>query len=126
MKPSLKRADGIALAVIAALALGLPPLMRERAARAEDALGPRIAAAARAGDILMFTTTDCPYCAKARAWLRQHGVPHAECPTDTQPACARRFAAIGGVGVPTMQVRGKVQVGFSAPDVARALGIAVE
>lgn len=126
MKPSSKRRELIVLAVVAALALGLPALLRERASRADEALGPRIAAAARGGDIVMFTTTDCPYCAQARAWLKQHGVAHAECPTDTQAGCAERFAALGGRGVPTMQVRGKVQMGFSARHVAAALGVADE
>ncbi|TAK79148.1 MAG: glutaredoxin family protein [Aquabacterium sp.] len=123
MKPPISRRDGLVLAAIAVLALGLPPLLREYSARSEDALGPRIAAAALAGDIVMFTTTDCPYCAQARDWLRRHRVAHAECPTDTRADCAERFAALGGRGVPTLQVRGQVQMGFSAARVAAALGV---
>lgn len=123
MKPLSSRRDWLVLAAIAILALGLPPLLREQGARAEEALGPHIAAAAGAGDIVMFTTTDCPYCAQARDWLQRHRVAHAECPTDTRADCAERFAALGGRGVPTLQVRGQVQMGFSVPRVAAALGV---
>lgn len=119
-----RRREYIVLAILLAVAFSLPAFMRDRTERAADALGPRIAAAARAGDILMFTTSTCPYCAQARNWLGRHAVAHTECNTDTEQACARRFAELGLRGVPAFQVRGQVQEGFSAPLVAAALGIA--
>lgn len=115
---SFSRADLLVLAVLVFVFVGLPAAWRwhadERAARTLVAL-------ARPGDILMYSTQDCPACASAKGWLQSHGVTYTECATDIDETCARRFAALGGIGVPTLQVRGHVQAGFSPVWIADVL-----
>ncbi|PPE69849.1 glutaredoxin family protein [Caldimonas thermodepolymerans] len=79
------------------------------------------AARAQPGDIVMYTTTDCPYCAQARAWFGRHGVPYAECNTTVDAACRAVFQALASPGVPTLVVRGERQVGFQPERVVQAL-----
>lgn len=80
-----------------------------------------VQAHARADDILMFTTTDCPYCARARAWFKQRGVPWRECNIERDEACRRVFEAQGAQGVPLLRVRGQWRMGFDAAWLAEAL-----
>lgn len=80
-----------------------------------------VQAQARAGDILMLTTTDCPYCAKARAWFKQHAVPWQECNIEQHDACRRLFDAQGAPGVPLLNVRGQWRLGFDADWMATTL-----
>lgn len=80
-----------------------------------------VKAEATAGDIEMFTTLTCPYCAQARYWLDRHAVPWQECNVDTSATCRARFEAKGAPGVPLMHVRGEWQLGFDASRLARTL-----
>ncbi|WKB54240.1 glutaredoxin family protein [Eleftheria terrae] len=79
-----------------------------------------LAEQARPGDIVMYTTSDCPYCAKARAWLQAHEVSHTECNIERSPACRQAFEALRSAGVPTLVVKGRRQVGFDPQRLARA------
>ena len=78
---------------------------------------------ARAGDILMITTTDCPYCERARAWFKQHAVPWHECNIERHEACRRLFDAQGAPGVPLLNVRGHWRLGFDADWMASTLAL---
>lgn len=63
-------------------------------------------------DITMYTTSTCPYCAKARAWFSQHAIPWRECNVDTHATCMAMYEAQGAPGVPLMHVRGRWHLGF--------------
>lgn len=67
---------------------------------------------ARPGDILMLTTSTCPYCAKARAWMSARSVPWQECDVEHEPRCALLYEARGAPGVPLMSVKGEWNLGF--------------
>jgi len=66
-----------------------------------------LAATVKPGDVVIYTTTDCPYCAQAKGWLKQNGFAFAECDTQADAACASTFQSLGGTGVPYLVVRGK-------------------
>lgn len=66
----------------------------------------------QAHEVVMFTTSTCPYCRKARQWLQQHGVPFEECNVETSATCQQRYEQQGSPGVPLMQVRGHWHLGF--------------
>jgi glutaredoxin len=84
-------------------------------------LGAEVASLARPGDIDMISSDTCIYCARARAWFNEHGVPFTECSIERDADCAARFEALRSPGTPVLLVRGKPQVGFSPPAVADAL-----
>lgn len=107
----------LGLAAVAAVAVGLTQWL---GAWHERGLGERVAKAGR-GDIVMYTTTDCPYCAKAREWFGAHGVAYTECNTTVDAACRAAFEKLAAPGVPTLVVKGQRQVGFQPQRIAQAL-----
>ncbi|RZI85945.1 MAG: glutaredoxin family protein [Rubrivivax sp.] len=76
---------------------------------------------ARPGDITMYSTTNCLYCAKARRWLDEHQVPWRECNIDLSKACQQTFDAQGAPGTPLMLVKGRWHLGFDAEWLGEAL-----
>lgn len=72
-------------------------------------------------DVTLYTTSHCPYCAKARNWLQQHQVRWRECPIETDATCAQAYAAQGSPGVPLLQVGRHWQLGFQPTALADAL-----
>lgn len=67
-----------------------------------------------ASDVLMYTTSTCPYCAQARNWLSQNRVPFTECNVERESPCLAEYERQGAPGVPLMQVRGAWHLGFDA------------
>jgi glutaredoxin len=86
-----------------------------------DRLGTEIAQLARAGDIQMLSSTTCVYCTRARQWLTAQRVPFAECFIERDADCAARYQALGAAGTPTLLVRGRALLGFSAQQLRDSL-----
>lgn len=64
--------------------------------------------------VLVYTTSSCPWCRKAKAWLDQRGVAYTERNVDQDPEAETEFKRLaGGHGVPTFVVNGTVQSGYS-------------
>lgn len=79
-------------------------------------------AAARAGNkLVMFTTTHCPYCADARAFLKRNNVAYRECNIETDAACDTALARLGADGVPTLVYEGRTHVGWNPAWLRRVL-----
>ncbi len=72
-------------------------------------------------DITLYTTSTCPYCAKAIAWLKRHEVRWRECNVETDPACQRTYEQQGSPGVPLVRAGERWHLGFQAPWLAEAL-----
>jgi len=90
-------------------------------ARTQARLGAELASAAKPGDIHLLSSETCAYCNAARAWLREHGVAHAECFIERDTACQTAYIAAGSRGTPTVIVRGGAQTGFNAERVLTTL-----
>jgi glutaredoxin len=110
------------LLLLAALVLATLGALRAIDFWSDTHLGSAVAASARAGDIRMLSSVTCVYCAEARAWFGEHGVPFSECVIERDPACAATYDALMAPGTPVLLVRGKVQRGFSPRAIAAALG----
>lgn len=81
-----------------------------------------LAETVRADEVVMYTTTSCPYAAQAAIWLRQHGFAYTECNMSTTPACEQAFLAHGGDGTPYLIVRGHhMRDGFDSDEFLAAL-----
>lgn len=88
---------------------------------AEDRWAQEITSAAHPGDIVMYSTQSCVFCAKARAWFEAYRIPYVECDVDRSSTCKSRYLALGAAGTPTFEVRGARLLGFSPEDLAQAL-----
>lgn len=89
--------------------------------RQGDETGKQLAALARPGDIVMYSTDTCVYCHRAMDQLEAWGVTYTECDIDRDLPCAQAYQSAGSPGTPLMNVRGQWQLGFSAPGVLQAL-----
>lgn len=76
-----------------------------------------LAATVKPGDVTVYTTTTCPYCAQAKGWLTQNGFKYTECDAQASTDCARRMEELGAVGVPFLMVKGKpMKNGFDSDE----------
>lgn len=116
MSPHLR--SGISALLLIAVIGGATHLWRDRL---DTRLGAQLLAHAKPGDIEMISSVTCTYCAKARLWLNEHKVPFQECLIEQDAACAAKFEALPYAVTPTFLVRGQIQVGFDAQQVAQAL-----
>ncbi len=113
-----RRRDWWVLLALLALVYGGMQAWR---ARSENQWAQAIASSVRPGEIVMFSTQTCVYCAKARHWFNAHHIPFIECDIERNATCLARYQAIGGVGTPTFEVRGQRLVGFSPQELAQVL-----
>lgn len=79
--------------------------------------------------VVMYVTSTCPVCRRARSWLSRNHVSFVERDIGRDPVAARALeqaAARAGVranGVPVFDVNGTVIAGFDQARLARVLGI---
>ena len=85
---------------------------------AED--GELLAQRVKPGDIRMISSETCGWCTAARRWMQGEGVPFSECFIERDAQCLADYQALGGMGTPTLVVRGQTVLGF---DRARMLEI---
>jgi glutaredoxin 3 len=74
--------------------------------------------------VIVYSTTNCPWCVKVKDFLRQNGVPFEE-----RNAKENREYALevqqksGGVTIPVTDVEGMIILGFNPAKLKAALGI---
>jgi glutaredoxin len=82
---------------------------------------------ARSSDVVIYTTAWCPVCKQAKQWLTHKGVNYTEKDVETDPDATEELAAkcaqahVRPSGVPVLDARGKLIVGFSAGAYSAAL-----
>lgn len=71
----------------------------------------------------LYTTSWCPYCAKARAYLRANNIPFVDHDIEKDPNAAERKRELDSsyTGVPLAVINGKLVRGFSEKNYYRAL-----
>ncbi len=73
-------------------------------------------------DVLIYPTTDCPYCAQAKRWMTQYGFAFTECDAQVREECARDLERLGNGGVPYLIVREHhMKDGFDSDEFIAAL-----
>ncbi len=74
--------------------------------------------------VTIYTTPTCSFCRAAKSYLRQRGVPVRDVDISKNPSAAREVVRKSGqMGVPVIDVNGKIIVGFDRPKLNNALGI---
>ena len=78
----------------------------------------------QADDVEIYTTSWCPYCKQAIAFLRSHRISFRQYDVEKNRKAAARMRALGGThGVPFAIINGKKVGGFSANAYKQALGL---
>jgi glutaredoxin len=64
-----------------------------------------LAASVKPEEVVMYSTTECPYCHAAKGWLAQNGFAFTECNMSVERRCEAEFKAYGGNGIPFLVIR---------------------
>jgi glutaredoxin 3 len=75
--------------------------------------------------VLVFTTPTCPWCQRAKAYLRSRQVTFTEVDVARDPRAARDLVRrTGQMGVPVIEIDGRPIVGFDQARIDGMLGLA--
>jgi len=77
--------------------------------------------AATHSKVVMYATKTCGYCAKARAYFTERGVPWEERDIEASTQAAHEFKSLGGVGTPLILIGDERVTGFQASKIDAAL-----
>lgn len=73
--------------------------------------------------VKVYTTPTCPYCKKAKAWLKAHGVKFEEINVlENEAARDHIVEKSGQTGVPQIEINDKVIVGFDEEELQAQFG----
>ncbi|MGO9179822.1 MAG: glutaredoxin family protein [Candidatus Limnocylindrales bacterium] len=82
--------------------------------------------AVRPHRVLVFTTPTCPWCSRAKSYLRTRGVPFREIDVSRDASAARDLVRrTGQMGVPVIEIDGRPIVGFDQGRIDALLGLRV-
>lgn len=74
--------------------------------------------------VLVFTTPTCPWCQRAKSYLRSKSIPFKEVDVSRDQQAARDLVRrTGQMGVPVIEIDGRAVVGFDQRQVDRLLGL---
>ena len=72
--------------------------------------------------ITVYSTPSCGYCSKAKAYFRGLRIPFTEVDVSRDPRKAEEMTRKSGqMGVPVLDIHGKIIVGFNVSEIERAL-----
>lgn len=74
--------------------------------------------------VIVFSTPTCTYCNMAKSYFREKGIKFTDIDVSRDQAAARDMVRRSGqMGVPVIDIGGKIIVGFNRPQVNTLLGI---
>lgn len=74
--------------------------------------------------VFVFTTPTCPWCNRAKTYLRSRGVVFKEVDVSRDPRAANDLVRrTGQIGVPVIEIDGRPIVGFDQRRVEQLLGL---
>lgn len=62
--------------------------------------------------VVIYGTTTCPYCAKARDYLRGKNIAYADFNVDQSERARKEFTSLEGTGVPVILIGNRLITGF--------------
>lgn len=72
-------------------------------------------------DVVMYTTSWCPYCTKARKYLQAANIPFTEYDVEQSPQAYAEYERISGRGVPVLKIGNSVIQGYSPDKMRQAI-----
>ena len=74
--------------------------------------------------VTVYSTPTCPYCHMAKDFLKKHEVRFNDCDVSADSAKAEEMVKKSGqMGVPVIDIDGKIIVGYNVPEIKKALGM---
>lgn len=74
--------------------------------------------------VIVFSTPTCSFCNLAKSYFREKGVKYTDIDVSRDQAAARDMVRRSGqMGVPVIDIGGKIVVGFNRPQINSLLGI---
>ncbi|MBN1411954.1 MAG: glutathione S-transferase N-terminal domain-containing protein [Spirochaetales bacterium] len=72
--------------------------------------------------VYIYSTTTCPYCDKVKQYLKEKGVPFTDYNVGENREKAEEMVRKSGqMGVPVVDINGKIIIGFNKPEIDKAL-----
>lgn len=72
------------------------------------------------GEVILYATSWCGYCAKTREFLGERGIAYTELDIEKSSDARRAYDALGGRGVPVLKVNGTVIHGYNPQGILAA------
>ena len=74
--------------------------------------------------VVLFSTSTCSWCRRAKRYFREHRVPFKEVNVERDPEAARDIARkTGQTGVPVIKIGNRWIVGFDKQRIEKELGL---
>ncbi len=74
--------------------------------------------------VIVFSTPTCTYCNATKRYFREKGIKFRDVDVSRDTAAARDMVRRSGqMGVPVIDINGKIVVGFDRPKIDKYLGI---
>lgn len=72
--------------------------------------------------VKIYTTPTCPWCRKTKAWMKENNIEYEEIDVSTDKEAAKEMVEKSGqMGVPVLDVNGKILVGYDPDGIKKAL-----
>ena len=77
-----------------------------------------------AKNVMVYSTTTCPFCIRAKQYLKENNVEFVNVDVSEDQAKAQEMIKKSGqMGVPVIDIDGKIVIGFDKEKIKEALGI---
>lgn len=74
--------------------------------------------------VTVYSTTTCPYCIRAKQFLKENNIPFVDFDVSSDQAKADEMIQKSGqMGVPVLDIDGEIIVGFDKGKIKEVLGI---
>ena len=75
-------------------------------------------------NVKVYSTPTCPYCVRVKQFLKENNVAYEDIDVAADQAKAEEMVKISGqMGVPVIDIEGKIIVGFEKEEIKKELGI---
>jgi glutaredoxin-like YruB-family protein len=74
--------------------------------------------------VIIYSTPTCGFCVKVKDYLKEKGIPFTDYNVaDNREKAEEMVKKSGQMGVPVVDINGKVIVGFNKPEIDKALNL---